>query len=61
MAVILVSYGIFRSYPQLVATFDEYEAIADKDITASIKSELSGDLEKGMLAIGQVIALSVFL
>ncbi|ELU00440.1 hypothetical protein CAPTEDRAFT_158666 [Capitella teleta] len=40
-----------RSYPQLRATFDEYEKLAKKDITESIKSEMSGDLKKGMLTI----------
>ncbi|KAH0623036.1 hypothetical protein JD844_030934 [Phrynosoma platyrhinos] len=31
--------------------FDEYRKIADKDITESIKSEMSGDLEDALLAI----------
>ncbi|XP_014668235.1 PREDICTED: annexin A7-like isoform X2 [Priapulus caudatus] len=36
---------------QLRATFDEYQKIAGRDITASIKREFSGDVEDGMLAI----------
>ena len=41
-----------RSYPQLSATFDKYKAIAQKDITQSIESEMSGYLKEGLLAIG---------
>ena len=33
--------------------FDEYTRIAGKDITESIKSEMSGDLEDALLAIGE--------
>ena len=47
--VILVS----RSYPQLRATFQEYAKLANKDIEDTIKSEMSGDLKDGMLAVGQ--------
>ncbi|XP_070545038.1 annexin A7-like [Ptychodera flava] len=44
-----------RSYPQLRATFDEYAKVAKKEIEASIKSEMSGNLEKGMLSIVKVV------
>ncbi|CAH0555501.1 unnamed protein product [Brassicogethes aeneus] len=40
-----------RSYPQLQATFDEYQNITGKDIEESIKSEFSGSAEDGMLAV----------
>ena len=46
--VLLVS----RSYAQLRATFQEYAKLANKDIEDSLKSEMSGDLLQGMLAIG---------
>ena len=42
-----------RSYPQLRATFQEYAKIANKDIDDTIQSEMSGDLKKSMLAIGE--------
>lgn len=40
-----------RSYPQLRATFEAYNRIADRDIMESIHREMSGDLEKAYLAI----------
>ncbi|XP_025079052.1 annexin A4-like isoform X1 [Pomacea canaliculata] len=43
-----------RNYAQLRATFDAYKQIAGKDIEDSIKSEMSGNLEKGFLAIVRV-------
>ncbi|KAK6970182.1 annexin A6 [Biomphalaria glabrata] len=46
---------VSRSYAQLRATFQEYAKLANKDIEDSIKSEMSGDLKNGMLAIVQVI------
>jgi hypothetical protein len=46
--VILVA----RSYAQLRATFQEYAKAANKDIEDTLKSEMSGDILKGMLAIG---------
>ena len=43
-----------RSFPQLRAIFDAYKDIAGKDIEEAIKSEMSGDLKKGMLTVGKV-------
>jgi hypothetical protein len=43
----------YRSYPQLRATFEEFKKLANKDITESIESEMSGDLKKGMLTVGE--------
>ena len=42
-----------RSYSALRAIYAEYEKISKKDITMAIKSEMSGDLEKACLAIGE--------
>ena len=41
-----------RSYPQLRETFKKYLEIAGRDIEDAIKSEVSGTLEDGYLAIG---------
>lgn len=49
--VILVS----RSYAQLRATFQEYAKVANKDIEDTLKSEMSGDLLQGMLAVGKCV------
>lgn len=46
---------VSRSYPQLRATFQEYAKLANKDIEDSISSEMSGDLKKGLLAIGKIV------
>lgn len=40
-----------RSFPQLRATFEAYNRIADKDIASSIKSETRGNLEDALVAI----------
>jgi len=40
-----------RSPSQLRLTFEEYKKISKKDIEDSIKSEMSGDLKKSMLAV----------
>ena len=52
----------------VLVVFDAYEKIAEKSIEDSIKSELSGDFERLMLAVGkkkhtifyQPISLSAF-
>ncbi|XP_052059323.1 annexin A4-like isoform X3 [Mytilus californianus] len=44
-----------QSYEQLRAVFDAYHKMAGKDIEQSIKSEMSGNLEIGMLAIVRVV------
>ncbi|XP_060076065.1 annexin A7-like [Ylistrum balloti] len=40
-----------QSYEQLKAVFEAYQRLSGKDIEKSIKSEMSGNLELGMLAI----------
>ncbi|XP_053125171.1 annexin A4 [Hemicordylus capensis] len=40
-----------RNRTHLLRVFDDYRVIANKDITESIKSEMSGDLEDALLAI----------
>ncbi len=40
-----------RSFPQLRAIFEEYSRLGKYSIEQSIKREMSGDLEKGMLTI----------
>ncbi|XP_066572703.1 annexin A6 isoform X2 [Amia ocellicauda] len=44
-----------RSVTHLQLVFDEYQRIAEKEIESSIKSELSGDFQKLMLAIVECI------
>uniref|UniRef100_A0A8B9KJ07 Annexin n=1 Tax=Astyanax mexicanus TaxID=7994 RepID=A0A8B9KJ07_ASTMX len=44
-----------RSVTHLQLVFDEYQKIAEKSIEDSIKSELSGDFERLMLAVVQCI------
>ncbi|XP_062586906.1 annexin A4-like [Saccostrea cucullata] len=46
---------VLQSYPQLRAVFDMYSNIAKKDIEDSIKSEMSGDLKAGMLAVVRIV------
>lgn len=41
--------------------FDVYRGIANKDITESIKSEMSGDLEDALLAVGKFPAFKLCL
>lgn len=40
-----------QSFEQLRAVFDQYKTVSGKDIESAIKSEMSGDLCTGMLAI----------
>ncbi|NXF84907.1 ANXA4 protein, partial [Eubucco bourcierii] len=42
-----------RNRQHLLMVFDVYRSIANKDITDSIKSEMSGDLEDALLAVGE--------
>ncbi|KAK7092446.1 annexin A6-like [Littorina saxatilis] len=42
---------VSRSYPQLRATFEEYQKISKKDIEDVLTSEMSGDLLSGMKSI----------
>lgn len=41
-----------RNFAQLQATFDAYKALSNHDIEHAIKSETSGYLEDGYLAVG---------
>ena len=41
-----------RSYSHLRAVFDEYPKFSKHEIETAIKKEMSGDLERAMLAIG---------
>ncbi|XP_062586976.1 annexin A7-like [Saccostrea cucullata] len=45
---------VSQSFPQLRAVFEKYKALSGKDIEQSIKSEMSCNLETGMLAIGNL-------
>jgi len=40
-----------RSYPQLQQIFNEYQRVTGHEIEKAIKSEFSGDIESGLLAI----------
>ena len=42
-----------QSYDQLLAVFDAYHKISGRDIEYVIKSEMTGDQEKGLLTIGK--------
>ena len=42
-----------RSYPHLRAVFAEYQGLSKKTLEQAIKSEFSGYIEKGMLAVGE--------
>lgn len=50
---------VTRSYQHLRQLFIEYEKISGKDIEDSIKSEFSGSIEKGLLAIGLSLFISI--
>jgi len=43
-----------NSHAQLQAIFNEYRNVSSKSIEQAIKSEMSGDLEQGMLAVVKV-------
>ena len=43
-----------QSYEQLRAVFDAYSRISGRNIEQVIKSEMSGNLEIGMLAISEL-------
>ena len=45
-----------RSFSHLRAVFDEYTKVSKNDIEKAIKKEMSGDLEAGMLAIGNLLS-----
>lgn len=49
---------ITKSYPQLRKIFDEYERITGNSIEDAVKSEFSGALESGYLAVGESIMRS---
>lgn len=42
-----------QSHAQLRCVFEEYKRIASRSLEQSIRSEMSGDLQMGMLAIGR--------
>lgn len=44
-----------QSYQQLNAVFHEYRNVAHKSLEESIRGEMSGDLEKGMVSIVQIV------
>lgn len=44
-----------QSFDQLRLVFDQYRKISNRTMEQVIKSEMSGDLEDGMLAIGQYL------
>ncbi len=43
----------FQSYKQLNAVFDHYAKISKRSIEKAIKSEFSGGIQEGLLAIGR--------
>lgn len=44
---------ITKSYPQLRKIFQEYERLSGNSLEDTIKSEFSGSLEDGYLAVGK--------
>jgi len=44
-----------QSHEQLRQVFHEYKNIAHRDLKESIRHEMSGDLQEGMIAIGKVL------
>lgn len=49
-----------RSYSHLRAVYDQYEKIKGTTMEKAIKKEMSGDLEKAYLAIGEVLMGTAF-
>lgn len=54
-----ISLTFYHGFFLLV--FDVYRGIANKDITDSIQSEMSGDLEDALLAVGECPAFKLCL
>lgn len=50
---IFISILAHESNEQLRLVFDEYQKMSGQSIEKSILSEFTGDIEKGLLAIGQ--------
>ena len=50
-----------ESYEQLRLVFSEYEKQCGKDLMQVIKDEMSGNLESGMVAIGETTVLILVL
>lgn len=46
-----------QSFEQLRAVFDAYSRVSGRDIEQVIRSEMSGNLELGMLAISESMLL----
>jgi annexin A7/11 len=42
-----------RSYPQLQQIFIEYQRLTGRDFEKAIRNEFSGDIESGLLAVGE--------
>uniref|UniRef100_A0A4W4ELB5 Annexin n=1 Tax=Electrophorus electricus TaxID=8005 RepID=A0A4W4ELB5_ELEEL len=50
-----------RSKPHLRAVFQEYQHMCGRDIEKSLEREMSGNLESGMLAVGELFCLLLIL
>lgn len=51
---------ISRSFPQLRRIFQEYERLSGTDLEETIKSEFSGSIEDGYLAVGKALLSSTW-
>jgi hypothetical protein len=49
-----------RSFPHLRQVFKYYEEISGEDISAAIDSEFTGDVQAGLLAIGNIKSRRTF-
>ena len=49
-----------RNVPQLQQIFAEYEKITGHTIESAIENEFSGDIKKGLLAIGKINLKKIF-